>query len=746
MKGRLVLLGRWLLAVALVAASAWVFHNLREAKLDTNILALVPDEASAMLARVARSNDRLVFFQLPDQQTASTLRQQIDPSLVRWRDPQAEVATVVESFAQHRFHLLSDEDRDDLRAGRLEVIRTRILEDLGSPFSSGRLISFDADPLGFADRYTRQALQAIEFTNISGTAEYATLIGELQFNPFDLDQQLRWQNAVQAALRTLTKHDGEGLSSPTVRQGGVIVHAVASATAARGDMQRIALLSSLALIGFALWTLRRPAAPLLILAPVICGAIVGLAVTWLVFDRIHVIALIFGTTLIGLASDYAFHFLYAHAKSLQKPHALIQALALSAITTATAYGLLALGGIDALTQVAVIASCGLLAAALSVVLWFGALSTAGPLKSLTFFLPSSWRWPLLALAVITPLILALTPTFTSMELFDAAPQAQRQTSIATINAVSPIDATRLVLVYAGDSQQLLQREKTLCNALRPLQAQGAIGSLWCLAQFQPSQSEQQENHQLLAPIYANSGFFHSLGLDVYAERERQQFTRAQPFVATNPLLNNWLRTDTANVHSSQTTPAAQSLHIGVVRLQGIADESRLREVVSEFPFARYVDIGALMRGALVHLTEQSRMLTALCFAGLTLVLALCLRRGTRLWSALPLMLGASAGLASGALVSGGLGLFHWLGAILVLGIAVDYVVMLASDAIDEDSQAARSSTTASAVTTLIAFGLLATSSFPAIADLGLVVSSGTLVAWLSAAICAPDQDRGQIVR
>jgi predicted exporter len=126
----------------------------------------------------------------------------------------------------------------------------------------------------------------------------------------------------------------------------------------------------------------------------------------LLFERIHLLTLVFGASLIGGAQDYGTYFCNRIAPdasaldSWQLLRRLLPALVLTLVTTVIGYMGLALTPFPGLRQMAVFSALGLIFAWLTVVFWFPILSRNGTLKSarvVNWCAISLERWPFLRL-------------------------------------------------------------------------------------------------------------------------------------------------------------------------------------------------------------------------------------------------------------------------------------------------------------------------------------------------------------
>ena len=109
------------------------------------------------------------------------------------------------------------------------------------------------------------------------------------------------------------------------------------------------------------------------------------------------------------------------------------------------------------------------------------------------------------------------------------------------------------------------------------------------------------------------------------------------------------------------------------------------------------------------------------------------RFSTILLASAPALLGASLSLGILALFGAQLSFFHLIGALVVLGMGVDYGIFLVeqgkSVVLDEAGNAALVSILAGAFSSALAFGALALSSFPPLAAVGATTALGVAVAF-----------------
>jgi len=164
---------------------------------------------------------------------------------------------------------------------------------------------------------------------------------------------------------------------PGVRilRAGVPLHAEAAAVRASWEMNTIGWGSLLAVIAL-MWLAFRSARPVLLVSlSLLIGTAAAVAVTVLVFGKIHLLTLVFGASLVGVAEDYGIHyFACRQGRGDLSPHALMRyllpGLVLALITSVLAYLALGIAPFPGLRQMAVFSAVGLAAAFATVACWF----------------------------------------------------------------------------------------------------------------------------------------------------------------------------------------------------------------------------------------------------------------------------------------------------------------------------------------------------------------------------------------
>lgn len=290
-------------------------------------------------------------------------------------------------------------------------------------------------------------------------------------------------------------------------------------------------------------------------------------------------------------------------------------------------------------------------------------------------------------------------------------------------ALSPASPGQLFVIQGSDSESVLQKNETLQKLLAQLTADGIIGMSPNPAALLPSLKSQRQAQALTTK--ANRRALEltekTLESDFPAPIESGVLLTPEIFkrIAPASLTRFWL-SDTSLL----------------VPLSGITAESLpyLQKLASEVEGVRFVNTTAEVAESLA--TYRNGVLYTLLFAlgVIAVILALSLgRRFLHFWMPTALSIVLTLGVCGFAGMP--FSLFSVLPLVLVVGLGVDYAIILYSEA---NPIAARNSVFLAASSTLLAFGLLAFSSTPALHIFGLTLLIAMASVLLTTVLLRPE--------
>ncbi|KPU55415.1 MMPL family protein [Pseudomonas fluorescens] len=748
-----------ILLLAVLALAGWQWRD--GAPLSANLMELVPGTAPDALELRAEqrmqeplNREMLVLVGHTNRQQAVAMAQTLGEQWqasglfekVQWT-LQADLPALRTQLLQGRLAMLSAADRQLLVEHPDLFVQQRV-QALFDPFNGYSLVPSQDDWLGLTGRIQNSQPQrgSVQLDIGSGALiadadgkSWVLLRARTTGNAFDMSLPLQVADLLKHSREEAARHDVQLLAA-----SGLLYAANGQQQASR-EMTWVGGGATLGILLLLLLAFRRWRV-LLAFVPVLVGMLFGAVACVASFGHMHVMTLVLGSSLIGVAVDYPLHYL-SKSWSLKPWHSwpalrlTLPGLTLSLITSGIGYLALAWTPFPALTQIAVFSAAGLLGAYLSAVCLLPALLKGVELR------PAQWplrvcehllgcREALLRQAK-TPVLLALLIAFcvggllqlsskNDIRQWIGAPQqlTDEARTIARITGYQP--TSQFFLIRAANQQQLLERQNALRERLDQLIGLEKLQGYLSLNQLVSPPNEQQQVREALNKL--PSFWQPLLDIGIPGEALQAELTKLQAL-------------PTVDIDAALTGPLAEPyrpLWLGptddgvaaMVSLQGINNPALLRLQGEDLPGVTLVDrLGELNNVfAATQISAAELKLASCVLIVLVLILPFGLGGALRIVS-LPL-LAALCSLASLGWLGQPLTLFSLFGLLLVTAISVDYAILMR----EQVGGAAVSLLGAllAALTTWLSFGLLAVSSTPAVSNFGLSVSLGLIFSFLLA--------------
>lgn len=746
----------WLMLVAAVAVHQWGFWH--ASRLDTDVLALLPRNEQAPEVGLATraladrgSRQLVVMVGAPDWPAARR-------AAAAWRGAMAASGTALqpgdgagqghidvalEFYRPWRNRLLTTEQRERLAQRPEAGLVGEALARLYQPGAAPQLSSWAADPLGLWPQWwsARAAAGRVrprdgELWLSDGALQWVVLPLQTQGPAFSMSGQPTLARALAAA------HDAASAAVPgtKVLVAGIALHAEAAAVQASHEVATIGW-GSLAAVLLLVWLAFRSLRPILLVAlSLLVGVAVALSVTAWVFHEVHLLTLVFGASLIGVAEDYGIHYFASRqgrpdTRPLTLMRCLLPGLLLALATSVLAYLVLGLAPFPGLRQMALFSATGLVAAFITAACWFPLLDR-GRVPRARFadaIADSLARWPRwraqsrAGWCVWALLLVLCAAGWWQLKSVDDIRQLQNSPAalVADQRELSRLlqlpGVAQFYLVRGADAQQVLAREESLKTRLDALVAGGVLGGYAAVSDWVPSAARQSADRALTDRV-------ENAVLRGVAARLGEAPARA--VFAPQPLeIQAWL--------DSAASGPARRLWLGqvggaftsVVLLTGLHDAAalpRLAAAAEGLDGVRWVDKVGEISGLLGRYRVSMTWLLAAGHGATLLALAWRYRRQAwRAW--LPTVLATGITLALLGWTGQPLQLFNLLALVLLLGIGADYGIFLLEHRGDGSAWLA---VVLGAASTWLSFGLLGLSQTPALRAFGLTLMFGIALVWL----------------
>ncbi len=743
--------------LALLAVAGWQWRA--GAPISANLLELLPNDTPDLLEQRAEkiiqeplNRELVVLISFAERQKAlsqaAAIGQQWQQEKlfekVQW-DVSYDLAQVRQQVLDNRLALLGSDDRQLLQQNPRAFVERRV-QDLFDPFRSQGLIATEQDWLGLGALIEKKLPRAHNVqVDLSGAllAEsegktWAMLRARTRGDAFDGNLPLAVDDLVARARADVTAQGGQLLATSGLLYSA---HGQRQATREISFMGSVSSIGALLLILVAFRRLR----VLVALLPAAVGVLAGLTACVAVFGQIHVLTLVLGASLIGVAIDYPLHLLSKSWtlqpwNSWQALRATFLGLTLGLATNVIGYLALAFTPFPALSQVAIFSSAGLLGSYLCAVCLLPSLlgkvqivPWAKPYGLATRLL--AWRRRVLT-RISTPWLLLIFLLFCVGGVFQlqhkddlrqwasTPPQLLEQSqAISKIIGFQP--TSQFYLVRGKDEEQLLQRQQVLAQRLDALVTDGKLKSYMALSQLVAPAAEQDSLRASLSALPANSDALQALGVTAQQVEDEVRLLQALPNRSIEQALAGTLGEPWRTLWLG---PTEENEVAGLVSLQGLSDSALLAAQAEGLPGVKLVDrLGQLNRLFAATQISAAELKLASC---LLIFALLCLPFGPR-GAARVLavsLLAALASLASLGWLGQPLTLFSLFGLLLVTAIGVDYAIIMRERVGGEATSLL--GTLLSALTTWLSFGLLALSSTPAVSNFGLTISIGLAFSFL----------------
>ncbi|MEN4827601.1 hypothetical protein ABEH27_13930 [Pseudomonas sp. P39-UII1] len=747
------------LLLVMLAIAGWQWH--RAAPLSADLMTLVPGATEDPLLKRAEqrmqeplNRELLVLVGHSDRQQALALAQTLAGQWqasglfekVQW-SLQTDLQAVRDQLLQGRLAMLAAADRQQLIEQPDAFVELRV-QSLFDPFAGFSLVPSQDDWLGLTGRIQNSQPKPANVTldTASGAliaeaeGQYWVLLRARTLgNAFDLHLPLQ----VADLLATARAQAGQAGAQLLAASG--LLHAAAGQQQASREITWVGGGATLGIVLLLLLAFRRWQA-LLAFVPVLVGMLFGSVVCVALFGQMHVMTLVLGSSLIGVAVDYPLHYLTKSWslkpwRSWQAVRLTLPGMSLSLATSCIGYLALAFTPFPALTQIAAFSAAGLVGAYLSAVCLLPALLAGVQLHPPHWPLQvagtlTRWRERLLR-RVPSAVLLGLLMGFCAAGLLRlgshndirqwvaSPPQLLEEAqAVARITGYQP--TSQFYLVRGADQQQLLERLSLLSAKLDELVELGKLKGYMSLGQLAASPAQQTQARQALAVLPQHWQPLLNLGVPQAALQAELQHLQQLPTQRIEQLLAGplgeawrplWLGEDGAGVAA-------------IVSLQGLGDTALLRLQVEDLDGVQLVDrLGELNQlFAATQVSAAELKLLSCVLILVLLVLPFGLRGALRI-VALPL-LAALCSLACLGWLGQPLTLFSLFGLLLVTAISVDYAILMHEHI--GGPAVSLLGTLLAALTTWLSFGLLALSATPAVSNFGLAVSLGLAFSFLLA--------------
>jgi len=765
----------WLLIVSiLLIHSGYLLLN-KHISFSTDILALLPAEQRDPVVQKATDH----MFNTVQQQVAVLVGANTWQEAVRAADAYTTVIhtrpdlfqsshmisettpnNYLDIFLKSRLGLLTLRQQSELKTQSSQYWVNIALSILYSPFSGPKFGTWQDDPFGLFSGWIQERVQETPVRPRDGKLfiadknhAYVVILLHLVKPAFSMSNQ----KAVMPVLEAAKKAAQRAVLHTDIISTGVVLHAAFGSQEASHEMSTIAIGSLLGII-ILMSIIFKSFKPILLIGLSIgIGCLGALSLCWILLSKIHLLTLVFGASLIGVAQDYSIYFLCSRlgtdvsVSSRELLNHLWPGLILTLTAAIVGYMGLALTPFPGLQQMALFSGLGLVFAWLTVVCWFPIFIKPQTLKSTylaKFFDISLNYWPVFKLNKSTTLISLLFCVFviigfSKLTVSDDIRSLQNPPKALINDQIKfskLLDAPTLVQFYLvrGTTEQIvLQREEALKLELQDLINKNIITGYQAISNWVPSERLQTTHQNLVKQkLLFNISDVNKSPLEYLADKIGENSVWVE-HIRNHLLSNSVILTPKIFLNLPISEPwrflwmgkvgESGEKYASIVTIKGLknyADLNQLKKIAPKIPGVKWVDKINEISSILGHYREYMGWVVLGAYIAIYLLLYIRYRNAT--WRVmLPPAIASISTIAILGIFGIPLQLFHILALMLILGLGVDYGIFL-----QEKSKYAWLTVGLSAISALLSFGLLGLSTTPPLHAFGLTMLIGMAIVWL----------------
>lgn len=651
-------------------------------------------------------------------------------------------------LGKYRFNLLDKEFQQQILSPEgCSFLAEETLSSIFSGFSFSSLENIEEDPFFLDDKNTALYLSKISDAGTRMTAKDGVLASEYDGNWYVMirgkltEEGARLaskKNAVPLIYEKCLPLEKDGVSFVFY---GTPFHSYKSSSSAYREISVISIVSLLTVTLLLYFVFRSTLPIALSVLSIILSIGISFMATHLIFGKIYMIALVFGTSLIGSSIDYSLHYFINWKAALQMENStqirrhISKGLVLSLVSTEICFILLMFAPFDLLKQMAVFCFTGILSSFLTVTGFFTRFSLPPVQKRHIPFLEKhnlsfslSGKKPLavsliliaLSAAILIPNSKKLSVQNDISNLYKMEGRIKEDTILAT--NILDYNPTSWLVIEGKTAEEVLQKEEELAPLIPD--------SFSSTSKFIPSSKKQLESIQTAKNLVpAAEEIFGFLGLDeTAAENFKGQIENAGNNILT---VQDSLPQEISSLTAPLWIGKVDGNYYSIILPSKISDENFYRNLADSTENVYFENKVKDVSAGLDKLTVQILIMFAISFLIIAVVLKFFYSwKETLKILSIPLI-SLLAILCTFVLAGLKIEFFCITGVILVFGLGLDYVIYRMEN---KENKLEAFAILLSFVTTSISFGALALSSFVPVHVMGLSIFTGLITAFILAMI------------
>ena len=671
---------------------------------------------------------------------------------------EVNLGEIASFFHKYRFNLLDDETINSLENGGVEDFAENALSLAYSPFTMLPLDNIESDPFMLAEHNLKKYLEIPEHSGTAVKPKDGVLAAQKNGLWYVMVKtELSPQGAALASMDNgITEiYDICGkIKSETgtrcVVSGGTF-HSHKSSNSAAKEIKIISIISMIVVLSMLFLVFRSATPVIMSLLSIFFSLFSAAALTFAIFGKVHLVTLVFGTSLIGSSIDYSLHY-FVHAAGNTKLSSgneirakLLPGLTMAIISSCVCFAALFCAPFNLLKQMSLFSITGLASSFLTTTAIFPLLPLAEKRsvfgleifhKVIGFIKKINGKLAICAIVAVSIILIFVFRADFGIEndikkLYkETGELLENEKEAYSVISYSPVN---WFIVSGNDENEVLKNEEELRERLKSIDKNnaGTMGT----SLFIPSAEKQKKSRAAVEKLFPFAeAQFEKLDIDsVAAESFKKGFYEAGnellsvsaekiPNTIKEALGAYWLGRIKNKYYSilipnffadsatfRKFTEGNGNLYF-VNKVEDVnSDLDKVTTIVLEFFLAAYILIFIVLR--FFYTTKESLKIISIPFIVLLVSSAVFAATGTRAE------------------------FFSVTGLILVFGLGLDYIIYTQENEKTKDQTERKLEPFAiflSFFTTIVSFGALALSSFQPVHLIGFSIFTGLCAAYFAA--------------
>lgn len=642
------------------------------------------------------------------------------------------ISELQEYLFDHRYMLLDNDLINDLENGDVGHVSDSALAAVYGAFTFTDLSLLAEDPFMLTEHSMKRFVSGISgnlqfrqnmLTGESGGKKYILIRGKVS------DSALAFSG--QNGLARLYDKASElnRLSGAEFMFSGVPFHSYESSRNASHEIFWISILSIAGVVILLIFAFHSILPVFVSVVNILVSLLFAIASVVVFFGNIHILAFVFGTTLIGISIDYSIHYFIASGYRHN-----FRGLIINCISTEISWLFLMLAPFTLLRQIALFSAVGLLCSFIGVY-WFY------PLLNISCRRMESVRTAALSrknagIALLCMSMILVTVSLgAGIRIKNDLTGMYRmsdflQKSERTVAEVLDFHSGGEYIIVSGTSEQeLLEKEEALCTVLMDEKKAGNIGGFTAISQYIPSVRTQMKSYAAASALISESSVqFCKLGFspdEMSSKLAADYRSGSSDFIVLDSDVPAFFHEICDNLYLGNI----DGKFFSVVFPTKVKNPALLKERISDLDNVIFCSKVNDISGKLDSLTRMTLIFIAFSYICILAILFCIYRKKALILAAVPAVIILTL-LALVTFANGGVDFFSAAGIILVFGLGLDYLVYSAEGAVSGIPDVTSKATLFSFITTELSFGALAFSSFQPVHIFGITVAAGLGIAYL----------------